>query len=149
MSKTTRIKTKADEMYADFGYRLIAWIIDLVIIFVISWILTILLFWSLYTLVFLIINVLAAIIGFLYFFLLESFNKGQTLGKMIFKLRTVNDESLQLAPINDYMLNSILRGHWLLCFIDFLIGIIKSAEDPNKRLRIMQHVSRTVVIREN
>jgi len=137
--------------YGDFWPRLIAIIIDGIIIGMVSWLISFLIFipyyiyhpfrieegW--YTFPF------DWLIGFLYFWLLETLNKGQTIGKLALSLRTVDEKTFGPTTTGKYALNNLLKGGAFL-IIDFIIGIIKNSGEPEKRLRIMQNVSETVVI---
>jgi uncharacterized RDD family membrane protein YckC len=126
--------------YGEFLERLIAIIIDGIIIGIITLILSFIIdwFWA---------NLLGFVIGLLYFWLLEANNNGQTLGKMAMKLRTVNEKTLETATIGEYLINNLFKGHIILLFIDFIIGILTNSGDPKRRLRIMQNASNTVVIK--
>jgi len=84
-------------------------------------------------------------IGFLYFWGLETYNNGQTLGKMLFNIRTVDENTLDQATSSNYAVNNLLKPSGLL-IIDFLIGLFKNSGDPKNRIRIMQNISETVVI---
>lgn len=126
--------------YGEFGERLIAIIIDGIIIGIISFILINILDWFLGSLI-------GYVIGLLYFWILEAYNNGQTLGKMAMKLRTVNETTLDVASAGDYLVNNLLKGSIVLLVIDFIIGIISNSGDPKNRLRIMQNASKTVVIK--
>ena len=85
------------------------------------------------------------LIGFLYFWLMETLNKGQTIGKLALSLRTVDEKTFGPTTTGKYALNNLLKGGGFL-IIDFIIGIIKNSGEPEKRLRIMQNASETVVI---
>ncbi|KKL47019.1 hypothetical protein LCGC14_2339770, partial [marine sediment metagenome] len=50
------------------------------------------------------------IFGFLYHWGLETYNKGQTLGKMALNIRTVDEKTLQIAKSSNYAVNNILKG---------------------------------------
>jgi uncharacterized RDD family membrane protein YckC len=127
-------------IYANFGERLVAWLIDFVLVAVISIILFSIGEWF-----------FAIIIGYvlalLYFWLLEAFNNGQTVGKMAMKLRTVNEKTLEVAEPLDYLINNILKSNIGLLIIDVIVGLISNSEDPKNRIRIMQDASNTVVIK--
>jgi uncharacterized RDD family membrane protein YckC len=84
-------------------------------------------------------------IGFLYHWGLETYNEGQTLGKMALNLRTVDENTLEPTNSSNYAVNNIFKGSPFL-ILDFLIGIFKNSGDPKKRIRVMQNVSETVVI---
>jgi len=138
-------------VYGDFWPRFGAIIIDVIIISIISWVISFLIF-----LPFDIYHPLRFgqwwftfpfnwLIGFLYFWLMETYNDGQTLGKAALNLRTVDEKTLGPTTQAKYALNNLLKGSGLL-IIDFIIGIIKNSGEPEKRLRIMQNASETVVI---
>ena len=85
------------------------------------------------------------IIGFLYHWGLETYNNGQTVGKMALGIRTVDEKTLEQAHSRQYAMNNLFKGTGLL-IIDFLIGIFKNSGDPKNQIRIMQSISETVVI---
>ncbi|MFX1329367.1 MAG: RDD family protein [Promethearchaeota archaeon] len=85
------------------------------------------------------------VIGFLYMWLLETYNNGQTFGKMALNLRTVDEETLTLASSSSYAVNNLLKPSGFL-ILDFIIGILMNSGDPKHRLRLMQNISKTVVI---
>ncbi|MFX1358334.1 MAG: RDD family protein, partial [Promethearchaeota archaeon] len=90
------------------------------------------------------------LIGFCYFWLLEAFNKGQTVGKLALKLRTVDENSLEITTPAQYAINNISKATGFL-ILDVIIGILinSSAEEPaRKRLRLTQNLARTAVIAE-
>lgn len=136
--------------YAEFWDRFFAFIIDLLIINAIGWPISIFLpipkwSWGIpfdlpYN------DLINWLIGFVYFFLLEAYNKGQTIGKMALGLRAVDEESLAIATPDKYAINNLLRGTGFQIF-DFIIGILANSGDEKKRLRIMQNISKTVVIK--
>lgn len=138
--ETQKESDSSTVIYADFGQRLVAWIIDFVLVAVISIILFRIGEW-----------IFAIIIGYvlalLYFWLLEAFNKGQTIGKMAMKLRTVNEKTLEVAEPLDYLINNILKSNIGLLIIDVIVGLISNSDDPKNRIRIMQDASNTVVIK--
>lgn len=87
-------------------------------------------------------------LGFLYHWGMEAYNKGQTVGKIAMKIRTVDEKTLNLAISKNYAINNIFKSSPFL-IIDFLIGIIKNSGDPKRRIRVMQNISETVVIAAN
>ena len=137
--------------YGDFWPRLIAIIIDGIIIGMVSWLISFLIFLPYYIYhPFIIEDVYYTfpfdwLIGFLYFWLMETLNNGQSIGKAALSLRTVDGKTFGPTTKGKYALNNLLKGGGLL-IIDFIIGIIKNSGEPEKRLRIMQNVSETVVI---
>jgi len=137
--KTSGPKPEAGT-YADFGPIVVAIIIDGIIIGTVYLILFFILPWFF-------AHLIGYVIAVLYLWLLESLNKGQTLGKMAMKLRTVNEQTLEVSKsIGDYLVNNLLKGHLVLMIIDFVAGMITNSGDPKQRFRIMQNASNTVVI---
>jgi uncharacterized RDD family membrane protein YckC len=146
------LTTPGGVQYADFLYRFVALIIDGIIIAIITGPITWALFpsrwlepWSVWWQN----SLISYLIGFLYFWLLESYNKGQTVGKLALKLRTVDEKTFAPSDPGKYALNNLLKAGSFLFILDFIIGILSNSGDPQKRLRIMQNVSETVVIRES
>jgi len=129
--------------YGELGERLVAYIIDAVIIWFITAIIVFPLFGGYYVSWW----IVSWLLGFLYFWILESFNNGQTLGKKLLNLRTVDEVSLEVAESGSYFVNNLSRGSgWII--IDLLVGlIVNSTSDERKRYRILQNWSKTVVIK--
>lgn len=150
---TGAIKKEGVE-YADFFPRLIALLIDGIIIGIISSSLS----WAIFVpwIPFNIFDPFGGmwsvsfpfnwLIGFLYSWAMETYNQGQTLGKIALGLRTVDEKTFQPTTSKNYAINNLLKPSGLI-ILDFIIGIVKNSGDPNKRLRIMQNVSETVVIK--
>jgi len=136
----------SDVEFAEISWRILAWIIDFVIILLITWLLMILFFWRIEIPFVFVFQILAYLIGLFYFCLLESIN-GQTLGKLIVGLRTVDEDTFKVSTFIENLKNCILKCHWLFCLIDFIIGVTQNSGDLKKRKRIMQNVSHTVVIK--
>lgn len=131
-------------VYAKFGERFLAVILDGIIIAIVSWI-GIFAILGLAADYFGVGSLFSWLLAFLYFWALESFNNGQTIGKMALKLRTVDEYSLTPAQPGNLVINNLSRGWWLI--LDFIIGILANSGDPKKRLRILQNLSKTVVIK--
>ncbi|TFF93747.1 MAG: zinc-ribbon domain-containing protein [Promethearchaeota archaeon] len=146
---------KLQPNYASFGERLIAFILDIIIISIISQLMFYLInlpiflldpiefafkFQNLWSSSFLIWG-----IGFLYYWLLEAYNKGQTLGKIALKLRTVDADTLEIAQPVNYAINNLAKPSPFL-ILDLLIGIFVSDGDLKNRIRVLQNLSNTVVI---
>ncbi|MFX0058552.1 MAG: RDD family protein [Candidatus Hodarchaeota archaeon] len=146
--KTVKVEqVSMDVKYADFAPRAIAWFIDIIIINIASTPLSLFVtlgnFWFGTTFY----NFL---IGFCYFWLLEAFNKGQTVGKMALKLRTVDETTLEITTPAQYAINNISKATGFL-ILDVIIGILinSSADEPaRKRLRLTQNIAKTTVIAE-
>jgi uncharacterized RDD family membrane protein YckC len=133
-------------VYAGFWDRLLAFILDVIIIAVVSWI-------GFFAIIGGAMNYLGLgglfswLLAFLYFWALESFNKGQTIGKIALKLRTVDESSLEPATPGNLVINNLSRGWWVI-LLDFIIGFLANRGDETKRIRILQNLSKTVVLKE-
>jgi uncharacterized membrane protein YeaQ/YmgE (transglycosylase-associated protein family) len=138
--------------YATFGRRFLAWLIDIILLGIISSIIAgvinlALLGFSFFSQLYQ-STIINFIIGFLYFWLLESYNRGQTLGKMALNLRTVDETTLKVADPSKCVINNILKPTPFI-ILDFIIGVLASSDEPEKhRIRIMQKLSNTVVLDE-
>ncbi len=137
---------KGPYIYAGFWERFFSYLIDIIIIGIIGFVIPFR--WSLsLDLGYLFLNdLLNWVIGFGYFFILEAFNKGQTIGKIALHLRTVDEESLDVATPGQYAVNNIARGTIFL-LLDLIIGVLSNSGEQNKRIRILQNLSRTAVIK--
>ncbi len=127
--------------YGEFWPRLIAWIIDMIIIAIITLILTPM------RMGFSIQGVVAFFVAWMYFFLLENSNDGQTLGKMAFNLRTVDRDTLKQAESGKYLIDSLTKGNPALLFVDVLFGLITKPGNAERTLRFSQNLANTVVIK--
>jgi len=148
------VKTdSANVEYAGFGSRLIALIIDSIIIGLIGSTLSFVIFIS--WIPFNIFDPLGGwwyvgfpfdwMLGFLYHWGFEAGKNGQTVGKMAMKIKTVDEKTLSAATTKNYAINNIFKSSPFL-ILDFIIGIIKNSGDSKRRIRIMQNTSETVVI---
>jgi len=131
-------------VYAGFVDRLLAVILDAIIIGFVSWI-------GFFAIIGSAMNyfglggLFAWLLAFLYFWALESFNEGQTIGKIALKIRTVDEYSFEPATPGNLVVNNLSRAWWII--LDFIIGILANRGDEKKRLRILQNLSKTVVIK--
>ena len=136
--------------YADFWPRFVAIILDGIIISIIgssiSWMINPFNILDPWGIAFnWLNNLISYVIGFIYFWVLESYNNGQTLGKMAMNLRTVDANTFQVADPGKNAINSLAKPSGLL-ILDLIIGLISKAGDPQKRIRILQSISETAVI---
>ena len=157
ISSETPVKPKVSPEsveYAGFIARLVALILDSIIIGIIGTLLGFIIFapWVPFN----IYDPLGGwwtvsfpfdwLIGFLYHWGLEASNSGQTVGKMALKIRTVDEKTLGLATSGNYAVNNLFKSSPFL-ILDLIFGVVKNYGDPKNQLRIMQNVSDTVVIR--
>ena len=136
--------------YADDGDRLVAYIIDGILFSALGRLIGLIFgiplsidlvgsFWN--------NNWPVVAISFLYLFLFEAFNNGQTIGKMIFKIRTVDEKSFGKITPKQAVLHIIGK---LFIVIDVIIGLIardktESGMEKNQ-VRFTQKFSHTSVI---
>jgi len=144
-----------EEIYADFFQRLAAFFIDSLIISFLTWSVMSLIhipivlsnpigfYTSFYY--FWIAMFFNWVLGFFYCCFLEAYKSGQTLGKRILRIRTVDEITYKIAEPKQYAITNILKTSPFL-LIDFLVGFLISDRDSNKTLRFLQHLSKTVVI---
>ena len=144
---SSRIKiNKEKPKFANFTERSLAWFIDMMIILLVVVPLSLYLnfgYFYIYT------NVYLFIIGFFYFFLLEYFNKGQTLGKMLIRIRSVDEKILDHAKLTQYFLNNVTKATPFL-FIDLFFGLLANYNSTGaikKHVRITQNLSEISVIK--
>jgi len=136
-----------NEKFADFTQRALAWLIDITIVLVIIIPLSIYVNFGLF---YIFTNIYLFTIGFFYFWLLESITKGRTLGRMILKIRAVNEKTLKPATIINYFINNVTKSTPFLPF-DLLVGIyanLNSTGIMKKRLRIVQNITEIAIIKE-
>lgn len=145
------ITPEGQVVYAGFLERVVAYIIDIIILLVVS-LLGIVSILGQIADYFDVWGLFMWLIAFLYFWLLESYNSGQTIGKMAMKIRTVDESSLNPAEPGNLVINNLSRGWFIL--LDLLIGVIANfavqggTQKEKKRYRILQNLSSTVVIKE-
>jgi uncharacterized RDD family membrane protein YckC len=142
-------------VYADLFQRVAAFFIDSLVISFLTWIAI-----SLIHIPFIISGPIAFyssfyyfwiamffnwVLGFFYCCLLEIYNKGQTLGKRVLHLQTLDEKTLKVATPEQYAITNILKTSPFL-LIDFIVGFLISERESNKILRYLQYLSKTVVI---
>lgn len=127
--------------------RFFAWLIDVVIIGVISWLIGLIAAIGTFTLIpgwpswlpFFRFDI-NGILLFLYWMLMEGSN-GQSFGKMIMRIKVVKIDGAALT-MGDAAIESV--GKAFLLPIDLLIGWILH---PRRRQRIFNYITRTVVVK--
>ncbi|MHA1669019.1 MAG: RDD family protein [Promethearchaeota archaeon] len=134
------------DIYADFLQRSLAWFIDIMIILIIIIPLSIYVNFGLF---YVYTNIYLFTIGFFYFWLLETLNKGQTLGRLVVKIRAVDEKTLKPAKLTSYFINNVTKATPFLVF-DLLMGIIVNINSTGivkKRLRIVQNITEIAIIK--
>ncbi len=137
--------------YATGTDRIFAWVIDVLIILALSRGVSFLIPWinpfSLFDFFSSSLSFLFDFLfGFFYFWLMESYNKGQTLGKMALSIKTVDENTLEVSTPINYALNNLSKSTAFI-ILDVILGVLVNSGDPQKRLRILQNVSKTVVVK--
>ena len=151
MVGSTSSEAPSNVIYAESGDRLVAFIIDAIafqmvtslfgLIFSRNWVFGLGTSWT--------DSLPSILFGFLYFFLFEAYNHGQTLGKMAMKLQTVDDHTFQEPTPSQAAEHSI--GKNIALFLDLFIGLIvreekRSLQEKNQ-VRFTQRFSHTSVIK--
>ncbi|RLI61946.1 MAG: hypothetical protein DRO88_12420 [Promethearchaeia archaeon] len=136
--------------FSSFGDRLIAFIIDSILFDVVvsvigfalgkNWIFGMGTHWS--------DSIPGVIFGFLYFFLFEAYNHGQTPGKMLLKIKTVDSKTFGDISLQQAVIHSI--GKNLFLIIDLILALFmkekpEDAQEEN-RIRFTQRLAQTSVI---
>ena len=128
---------KGNVTYATFGDRFFAFIIDVIIFGILTsyflgggegWI--------------------SYLISFVLFCSFEFFTKGQTLGKMAMKLRTVDAETFGELSLEQILLHNVTKV--ILLPLDIIFGFFANDNDPARKnqIRYTQRYSKTAVIKE-
>ncbi|TFF97885.1 MAG: RDD family protein [Promethearchaeota archaeon] len=156
IEKLTRKAQRREVNYADFFQRVTAFFIDSIIISSLTWIVMSLIhipiiiqdpiafYTSFYY--FWIAIFLNWVIGFFYCCLLEAYNNGQTIGKKILRICTLDENTFEVGSPEQYAITNLLKTSPFL-LIDFIVGFLISDRDSDKILRYLQHLSKTVVIK--
>lgn len=137
------VEAGAEVKYADFWPRLIAWILDCIIIAILTSIIA-----FPFTRNFYVHGVVTFIAGWMYFFILEQYNEGQTLGKMALHLRTVDQLTFDVVESADkYLIDSLTKANFMLLVFDIILGLLVRPGDSSRKLRFTQRLANTVVIK--
>ena len=155
VSPETIKKGESQVNYAKTKTRVLAWLIDMVIVCALLFLV------YLICLIPIFFNPLSIRIGFyptlmiglsaifltgvFYFFIVETVNKGQTVGKKLLKIRSVDEKTLEKSTAGKYAINSLAQGSPLILF-DVMIGLLKNVGKPKKKFRITQDLSKIIVI---
>ncbi len=131
--------------------RLIAWIVDSVILLIIVGILWFLVFVSMaiggvYFLLwgpYLVLPLILGILEVVYFIVMEVWFGGATLGKMILGLR-VQMTSGAKVTIDKSFIRNISKIYWLLTLLDWLVGIVTPGAD--RRQKYTDRIAGTTVV---
>lgn len=119
--------------HAGLGSRILAYIVDIVIVIILNIILAGVLLVAMGTDGTSIVGLLGTIVNFGYFIYLEAENNGQTIGKSVVNIRVVSDTGQDIG-MGTSAIRNILRIIDALPFL-YLIGIILIAvSDESQRL---------------
>jgi uncharacterized RDD family membrane protein YckC len=88
------------------------------------------------------------VVGFVYFFLLESLTQGKTVGKAILRIRTVKRDGYIPISVRESALNALGKSFLLFWDISagFVVQSMKAWHSERKQFRILQQISDVVVI---
>jgi uncharacterized RDD family membrane protein YckC len=84
-----------------------------------------------------------------YFWIFEAYNNGQTPGKKIFKLRTVDAQSKKAITPTQAFLHVLGKEIFLLLDLIIALFINKVTPEEQNTIRITQKLAGTVVIKLN
>ena len=153
--KETTLKSNRDIQYSNVEYattwdRLIAFIIDNIVISIIVGIFTLAMtgmFWWSWSMAYTLIwNSIYFPIALIYYVAMETY-KGQTLGKRAMKLKTLDEITLQEPTTQAHFINNLTKAMGILFLIDIFVGYISNDKDPKHQIRYTQQLSKTVVIK--
>ena len=142
--------TKDSQAQQYWGERLIAFIVDAVIVFVIAIVLAIVIFVPFFlfgaitpaALFFGGFALLGGLIFVLYFALMES-TSGASIGKKIFKLKVVS-RTYTTPTFGEAFIRNISKIYWLLLLLDVIVGL---AISKGYQQKYSDHVMGTSVVR--
>lgn len=138
--------TSANEInWTNWVYRLIAYVIDSIIIVIIAAIISVVTALGFFVLGWGSLMVLG-IMGVLYFlyYSIMDFAWGATLGKKIMGLSVQSTDGQRLTFINAFIRN-LSKIFWLILFLDWLIGIVSTG---NKQQKFLDRIAGAVVIQK-
>jgi uncharacterized RDD family membrane protein YckC len=142
--------TNGDLPIADVVMRIVAVILDTIIIIIIAGILLVIVgfgiavagrfgFFSLFPLI-----LIMVVLPFLYFTFFEAYMDGQTVGKMLVKIKVVKEDGNPIDLV-DALIRNILRIIDELPFL-YLLGLVLIASSEKKQ-RLGDIVAKTVVVK--
>lgn len=86
-------------------------------------------------------------VGFFYFFLLEGYNHGKTVGKAVMGMKSVRGKNWKSVKPKEAIVNALGKSYFLV--LDVLIGLItRSDNDEKNQVRALQRATDVVVVRE-
>jgi len=133
------------------GARLLAWLTDVIVVTSIAMLLIAVLQLSTGIYIYIDIFVLIVslwIVGFAYAIVFDRASNGQTFGKMLFSLYTVDEKTLKKAPLKSVIIdNSVKFSPFVI--LDALIGLILNRGNKGDKIRISQNLSNVIVIRKS
>lgn len=98
--------------------------------------------------IFTLTSILIAIVGFLYFFIFEAFLGGRTIGRFIFRLKTVHESRTRTLRFEEACINTIGKTFLFLDLVFGFIMAIISGHDPSiRQVRFSQRVSGAVTMK--
>ncbi|MFO8016997.1 MAG: RDD family protein [Promethearchaeia archaeon] len=143
---------KEEVIYGDLYLRMFAWFIDISLILIVGWFLSEMIIGSFgitdFGIIWLVKNLTDFILGFLYFWLMETITGGKTLGKYVVNIKTVGEKELEPVTPYRYAVNNLTKSTILL-ILDIIFGFFLRKGKEKGQIRHTQLLSRTVVIKES
>lgn len=128
-----------------------AWFIDITPILIIGWFLSEVILNALAIIdpriIWLLRNLTDFLLGFHYFWLMETLTGGKTLGKYVVKIRTVDEKSLEPTTTARYAINNLTKATIIL-ILDVIFGLFLRQDAEKGQIRHTQQISHTIVIRD-
>ncbi len=143
MVKTSDLITSNNQLQQHWIRRLVAALIDWIILVVITWLLSILLFPILFIFAGfgLIGGFFAGLIAIAYFTFLEG-TKGSSIGKHLLNLKVVPTSGRM--DFTKALIRNVSKIHWLILLIDWFAGLFT---DGDPRQRYLDRIANTTVVR--
>jgi len=89
-------------------------------------------------------SILMAIISFLYFFIFEAFFEGKTVGRFIFRLKTLHESKIRSLRVDEAGINAIGKTFLL---IDLLIGfLVINGQSRLRQIRLSQRAAGAITV---
>ena len=93
--------------------------------------------------------ILSFLYYFLYFTLFELYNKGQTAGKALLGIQSVNEKNGNPVGPKQAVLNAITKSSFILLLLDLFIGVCVQKQPNLKQIRLVQRLTHEVIIKKN
>lgn len=90
---------------------------------------------------------LGGVVALLYYFLFERFNKGTTIGKALMGLRSVREKNYKPVKPKAAFYNAFAKAYFLI--LDILLGVLTHDDgDQKHQIRLVQRATKTLVVKK-